>query len=150
MTSSRNHVTLYEGVISLFKSGGSNKWNCLLFCSSFSGFAAHCHPVICSSSVNERKLDALQLTRFTVYFHVQCGIKMWIDFVYWVTCKQKINHNIWETRLLYWLIDCIIIRARRDTGGKWNDVKFFFLLFSENTEQYKLFWTVKNKFTVSQ
>lgn len=33
-----------------------------------------CHPVICS--INERRLDALQLTRFNVHFHVQCGIKM--------------------------------------------------------------------------
>lgn len=77
--------------ISRFKGSGSNKWNCLLFC-FLSGSAACCHPVICS--VNERKLDALQLTRSTVYFRVQCGIKMWIDFVYWVICKQKMNHNI--------------------------------------------------------
>ncbi len=136
--------------VSRFKGSGSNKWNCLLFC-FLSGFAARCHPVICS--VNERKLDALQLTRFNVYFHVQCGIKMWIDFVYWVICKQKMNHNIWETRLLYWLIDCIIMRVRRDAGRKCNYVKLF-LTFSENAEEYKEHLDCKKKqkpkLTVSQ
>lgn len=37
------------------------------------------HPVICS--INGRKVDAAQLTGFIVYFHVQCGVKMWIDLV---------------------------------------------------------------------
>lgn len=37
------------------------------------------HPVICS--INGRKVDALQLTGFNVYFRVQCGVKMWIDLV---------------------------------------------------------------------
>lgn len=100
----------------VFKGSGSDKWNCLLSC-FFSGVASRCHPVICSLS--ERKLDALQLTRFNVYFHVQCGIKMRIDFVYRVTCKQKkkqqkMNHSIWEARLSHWLIYCIIIGVKRE------------------------------------
>lgn len=46
------------------------------------------HPVICS--INGRKVDALQLTGFNVYFRVQCGVKMWIDLVCWVSCKKPI------------------------------------------------------------
>lgn len=69
VTSSRR-VKLGRLVFHVLKAADQISKNCLLF----SGSASRCHPVICS--VDERKLDAPQLTRFSVYFHVQCGIKM--------------------------------------------------------------------------
>lgn len=131
----------------VFKGSGSDKWNCLLSC-FFSGVASRCHPVICS--LNERKLDALQLTRFNVYFHVQCSIKMRIDFVYRVTCKQKkkqqkMNHSIWEARLSHWLIYCIIIGVKR-----WNHVGFYLTVYIKQRRTQNLFWTAELKFVWCQ
>lgn len=64
--------TIRGGVFQVLKDSGSNKSNCLLF-------RFRSHPVICS--INGRKVDALQLTGFNVYFRVQCGVKMRIDLV---------------------------------------------------------------------
>lgn len=67
------------------------------------------HPLICS--INGRKVDAPQLTGFNVHFHVQCGVKMWIDLACWVTEKQF----FWKERILTLFIDMGDRREQRES-----------------------------------
>lgn len=105
----RSRNVTQEVAFHIFKASGSNKWNCLLFC-FLSGFAARCHPVICGVQWRQTTCT-IQLTGFGVYFRVQRGIKMWIDFVYWLLSKQKVNQIVWGTKVQSQLIDFVSLRV---------------------------------------